>query len=54
METIDDDVAARSAEFIEKQHKAGKPFFVWVNFTHMNSWPACGRRLPPVAADLLS
>ncbi len=36
METIDDDVAARSAEFIEKQHKASKPFFVWVNFTHMH------------------
>ena len=36
METIDDDVAARSAEFIEKQHKAGKPVFVWVNFTHMH------------------
>ncbi len=36
METIDDDVAARSAEFIEIQHKAGKPFFIWVNFTHMH------------------
>jgi arylsulfatase len=36
METIDDDFAARSVEFIEKQHKAGKPFFVWVNFTHMH------------------
>ena len=36
METIDDDFAARSASFIEKQHKAGKPFFVWVNFTHMH------------------
>jgi len=36
METIDDDVAARSVEFIEKQHKAGKPFFVWMNFTHMH------------------
>jgi len=36
METIDDDVATRSAEFIERQHKAGKPFFVWVNFTHMH------------------
>ncbi len=36
METIDDDAAARSVEFIEKQHKAGKPFFVWVNFTHMH------------------
>ena len=36
METIDDDVAARSAAFIEQQHKAGKPMFVWVNFTHMH------------------
>jgi arylsulfatase A-like enzyme len=36
METIDDDIAARAAEFIEKQHKAGNPFFVWVNFTHMH------------------
>ena len=36
MEIIDDDFAARSADFIEKQHKAGKPFFVWVNFTHMH------------------
>jgi arylsulfatase len=36
METIDDDIAARAAEFIEKQHKAGKPVFVWVNFTHMH------------------
>ncbi len=36
METIDDDVADRSAAFIEQQHKDGKPFFVWVNFTHMH------------------
>lgn len=36
METIDDDVAAKSVKFIEQQHKAGKPFFVWVNFTHMH------------------
>jgi arylsulfatase len=36
METIDDDFAARSVDFIEKQHKAGKPFFVWVTFTHMH------------------
>ena len=36
METIDDDIAARAAEFIDKQSKAGKPFFVWVNFTHMH------------------
>jgi arylsulfatase A-like enzyme len=36
METIDDDVAQRSAKFIEDAHKAGKPFFAWVNFTHMH------------------
>ncbi|MFM8330399.1 MAG: arylsulfatase [Candidatus Methylumidiphilus sp.] len=36
METIDDDVAARSAEFLEKQVKAGEPVFLWVNFTHMH------------------
>ena len=36
METIDDDVAQRSAEWIEKQAKADKPFFIWVNFTHMH------------------
>lgn len=36
METIDDDIANRSAEFIEKQSKADKPFFVWINFTHMH------------------
>jgi arylsulfatase A-like enzyme len=36
METIDDDIASRAADFIERQHKAGKPLFVWVNFTHMH------------------
>ncbi len=36
METIDDDIADRSAEFIRKQAKSGKPMFVWVNFTHMH------------------
>ena len=36
METIDDDVATRSAAFIEQNSKANKPFFLWVNFTHMH------------------
>jgi arylsulfatase A-like enzyme len=36
METIDDDVASRAVDFIRRQNKAGKPFFVWVNFTHMH------------------
>ena len=36
METIDDDVAAAAVDFIKRQKKAGKPFFCWVNFTHMH------------------
>ncbi len=36
METIDDDIAARSVDFIQRQAKTGKPFFLWVNFTHMH------------------
>ena len=36
METIDDDVAARAVDFIQRQNAAGKPAFVWVNFTHMH------------------
>jgi len=36
MVTIDDDIANRAVEFIQRQHKAGKPMFVWVNFTHMH------------------
>src|SRR5262245_52327918 len=36
METVDDDVADRAADFIKRQNNANKPFFVWVNFTHMH------------------
>ena len=36
METIDDDTAARAVDFIQRMNKAGKPAFVWVNFTHMH------------------
>ncbi|MEO1614658.1 MAG: arylsulfatase [Planctomycetota bacterium] len=36
METVDEDIATRAADFIERQAKADKPFFVWVNFTHMH------------------
>ena len=36
METIDDDTADRAADFIKRQKNANKPFFVWVNFTHMH------------------
>jgi arylsulfatase len=38
METIDDDVTARTIEFIKKANEEGKPFFVWWNATHMHVW----------------
>jgi arylsulfatase A-like enzyme len=37
METIDDDIAERSAEYVKKQAAAGEPFFMWTNFTHMHA-----------------
>jgi arylsulfatase len=36
METIDDDVLGRGLDFIDRQHVAGTPFFVWFNTTHMH------------------
>jgi arylsulfatase A-like enzyme len=36
METIDDEIVEGATKFIRKQHLAGKPFFVWVNTTHMH------------------
>src|SRR5215467_6302077 len=36
MVTVDDDIADRAADFIRRQKSANKPFFVWVNFTHMH------------------
>jgi arylsulfatase len=36
METVDDDTSDRALEFIEEQHKAGKPWFVWWNGTRMH------------------
>lgn len=37
MVTIDDDIVTRAVDFIQRQNKAGKPFFVWVNTTHMHA-----------------
>jgi len=36
METCDDEFVAAAKEWITKQHKAGKPFFCWLNTTHMH------------------
>ena len=29
-------IRRRASDFIKRQHKDGKPFFVWLNFTHMH------------------
>jgi arylsulfatase len=36
METVDDETSDRALAFIEEQHQAGKPFFVWWNGTRMH------------------
>jgi len=36
METIDDETSAAAIAFMEKEHKAGRPFFVWFNSTRMH------------------
>jgi arylsulfatase len=36
METIDDEILVHGLDFIERQHSAGAPFFVWFNTTHMH------------------
>jgi arylsulfatase A-like enzyme len=37
METCDDEFVAAAKDFIKRQHKAGTPFFVWLNTTHMHA-----------------
>jgi arylsulfatase len=36
MESIDDETTAACIDFIKRQHEAGRPFFVWMNTTHMH------------------
>jgi arylsulfatase len=36
METCDDDFVAAATDFIKRQDKAGTPWFVWLNTTHMH------------------
>ena len=36
METVDDETAIAALDFIERQHKAGKPWFVWWSGTRMH------------------
>jgi arylsulfatase A-like enzyme len=36
METCDDEFVAAAKDWITEQHKAGKPWFCWLNTTHMH------------------
>ena len=36
METCDDEFVGAAKDFIKRQNDAGKPFFVWLNTTHMH------------------
>jgi len=38
METIDVEVTERTLDFIDRAHKANKPFFIWYNTTRMHVW----------------
>ena len=38
METMDEEITAGAIDFIDRQHKAGKPFFCWWNSTKMHVW----------------
>ena len=50
METIDDDIAASTVDYITGQHEAGTPFFVWIEHhayarvhAHQAGEPRAGR-----------
>jgi arylsulfatase A-like enzyme len=36
METIDDEITAKTLDFMERTHREGKPFFIWWNSTKMH------------------
>ena len=38
METVDEEFTAAALDFIDRQHKDSKPFFVWMNTTRMHVW----------------
>jgi arylsulfatase len=38
METVDEEVTTAALDFMDRAHKADKPFFVWWNSTRMHIW----------------
>jgi|SRR5271165_1702470 len=39
METVDEEFLAAALDFMDREHKAGKPFFCWFNSTRMHIGP---------------
>jgi arylsulfatase len=44
METCDEDFTDRTLDFIDRAHKAGKPFFIWWNSTAMHFRTHCAKK----------
>jgi arylsulfatase A-like enzyme len=44
METVEDDLLARSLDFIERAHQADRPFLLWHNSTRMHVWTRLSER----------
>jgi len=38
METFDEEIAKGAIDYLARAKQAGKPFFLWVNFTRMHIW----------------
>ena len=36
MKTVDDEFVAAAKDWIGRQHRVGKPWFCWLNTTHMH------------------
>jgi len=41
MKNVDEEFTNAAIDFIERAHKADKPFFVWLSATRMHVWYAC-------------
>jgi arylsulfatase len=44
METVDEEVTEKALDFIDRAHKAGKPFFVWWNSSAMHFRTHCAKK----------
>ena len=51
METVDDETADAALDFIDRQHQAGKPWFVWWSGTRMHFRTHVKEELRGILAD---